>query len=251
MINVKKRLKILISTITCTLGLVTFSHVDAANAATWQSSQKFGYWTDNEYSMNNDIWGSGSGFQSIWADSYDNWGVWSAQPNTSNVKSYPHVGKKINKKLSDINTLTSSFDVTIPKSDLDMEAAYDIWLGNNSHEIMLWMNVSGNVKPLSYKYDSSGNPAPVYKNITIGGYAWDVYLGNNGQNMTYSFLKVGGNIDSGTVDVKAIVNWIKTTPKWFGDIVLDDVQFGYEITSSYNNGKGYNFKTNNFSITSN
>jgi hypothetical protein len=251
MISKKRRIKASISIVICILVLTTFVSISTANAATWESSEKFGYWTDEGYTMNNDIWGSGSGDQTIWANSYSNWGVWGAQPETDNVKSYPHVGKLLNKKLSEINTLQSSFNVEVPSNYTNMETAYDIWLDNNAHEIMLWMNKSGDVKPISYKYDALGNAIPVEENVNIGGYTWNVYVGNNGGNMVYSFLKVDGNINSGTVDIKEIINWIEHTKQWFGDVVIGDVQFGFEITSSYNNGMGHDFVTNSLSITYN
>lgn len=48
-------------------------------------------------------------------------------------------------------------------------------------------------------------------------------------------------------DVLAVLNWLKNTKGWFGDITLGNVQFGYEITSS---SGGLNFTTNSFSVTS-
>ncbi|OOM10716.1 GH12 family glycosyl hydrolase domain-containing protein [Clostridium saccharobutylicum] len=231
-----------------------------ASAATWSTTDKYGSWSNSGYTLNNDVWGEGSGAQTMWGNSYSNWGVWSAQPNTGGIKSYPHVEKVINRKVSAVNTLKSSFNVTVPISGTSMETAYDIWLHDpnysnpdskkNKHEIMIWMNKFGDVNPISYGWDASG-PIPVYRNVSIGGQTWNVYYGDNTQNMVYSFVRTGGNVNSGSVDIKAITNWIKSTPKWYGDIQFDNVQFGYEITSSYNNGKGQNFNTNNFSVTFN
>ncbi len=56
-----------------------------------------------------------------------------------------------------------------------------------------------------------------------------------------------GNTNSGTVDIKAILNWLRSM-NWFGDVTLGDVQFGYEITSS---SGGMDFRTNSFSVTAN
>ncbi|ENZ32223.1 MULTISPECIES: GH12 family glycosyl hydrolase domain-containing protein [Clostridium] len=219
-------------------------------AATWSSSDNWGEWETNGYTIRNDIWGEGAGPQSIWANSESDWGIWSAQPNTGGIKSYPHAEKVINKNLSDIKTLTSNFNVTVPTSGVAMETTYDIWLNNNAYEVMLWMNSYGEVKPISYNYDSYGNAVPYYWGVPVGGHTWNVYRGNNGGNEVFSFVRVDGNISSGTVDLKEILNWIKDVPKWYGNVELGQVQFGYEITSSYNNGNGYNFKTNNFSVYS-
>lgn len=203
-------------------------------AATWSSSDNWGEWKTNGYTIRNDIWGEGAGPQSIWANSESDWGVWSAHPNTGGIKSYPHAEKVINKNLSDIKTLTSNFNVTVPTNGVAMETAYDIWLNNNAYEVMLWMNSYGDVKPISYNYDSYGNAVPYYWGVPVGGHTWNVYRGNNGGNEVFSFVRVDGNISSGTVDLQEILNWIKDVPEWYGDVYLGQVQFGYEITSSYN-----------------
>lgn len=247
----KKFTKVWISSLLIILSVVLFVPNNVANAATWGSSDQWATWTDGQYTLRNNIWGSGAGPQSIWVNSSSNWGVWSVQPNTGGIKTYPHAEKVVNKKLTQINTLKSSFDVTVPTSGVSLETCYDIWLGDYAHEIMLWMNQYGDVGPISDQYNALGNAVPYYTNVSIGGHTWNVYKGNNGGNMVYSFIRTNGNINSGTVDIKAIANWIKDTPKWYGDIVLGQVQFGYEITSSSNNGGGYNFVTNNFSVTSN
>ncbi|MET7352099.1 hypothetical protein [Streptomyces mirabilis] len=53
--------------------------------------------------------------------------------------------------------------------------------------------------------------------------------------------------NSGTVDVKPVLNWIAYTKGWMpGSEVIGDVQFGYEITSS---SGGLNFITNNLTVS--
>jgi hypothetical protein len=261
-----KKIKITISTMLAAAMLTIFAPISKADASVaWSTSDQYGSWSNGGYTFNNDVWGSGASGEYMWANTYSNWGVWTAQPNTGGVKSYPHVDKSINKTLSTVNTATSSFDVSVPTSGTSMETAYDIWLvdnnaydpnypNKNKHEIMLWMNEYGSVNPISYNYDASG-PVPVYTNVSIGGQTWNVYRGNNGANntgnMVYSFIRTNGNISSGSVDIKAIANWIKDTPKWYGDIEFSNISFGFEITSSYNGGNGYNFYTNSFSVTTN
>lgn len=251
MSKMKKIVKVELLTILVTLLLTVFYPIDTAKAAVWQSLERYDTWTNCGYTLRNNIWGSGAGAQCIWTNSYSNWGVWSEHSNTSGIKSYPHAEKVINAKLSDISTLESNFNVTIPTSGASMTTCYDIWLDNYAQEIMLWMNEYGDVGPISYKYDALGKAIPCYTHISIGGDTWNVYKGNNGVNMVYTFVRTNGNINSGTVDISAIANWIKDTPKWYDDIVLGQVQFGYEITSSYNSGNGYEFITNSFSVTSN
>lgn len=205
----------------------------AASAATWSSSDKWGTWNNGGYVVRNNVWGGGAGAQSIWANSYSNWGTWANHPNTGGVKSYPHAGKAVNKRLSSIGSLRSSFNVSVPGSG-SYATAYDIWANNNAYEIMLWMNKTGAVGPIgSYQ-----------TRATVGGHTWDVYRGSNGSNAVFSFLRTS-NTNAGTVDVKAVMDWIRARG-WYGDVTVGDVQFGYEITSS--NG-GMNFNTNSYSVS--
>jgi len=207
--------------------------VPAASAAAWSSSDKWGTWNNGGYVVRNNIWGGGAGPQSIWANSYSNWGVWADHPNTGGVKSYPHAGKAVNKRLSAIGSLRSSFNVNVPGSG-SYATAYDIWANNNAYEIMLWMNRTGAVGPIG----------SFQTRATVGGHTWDVYRGSNGSNAVFSFLRAS-NTNAGTVDIKAVMDWIRGRG-WYGDVTVGDVQFGYEITSS---SGGKNFTTNSYSVS--
>ena len=48
----------------------------SAVAATWSSTDQWGTWSNGGYTLYNNIWGGGAGPQTIWANSYSNWGVW-------------------------------------------------------------------------------------------------------------------------------------------------------------------------------
>ena len=43
--------------------------------AVWSSSDRWGTWSNGGYTLYNNVWGSGYGPQTIWANSYSNWGV--------------------------------------------------------------------------------------------------------------------------------------------------------------------------------
>jgi len=220
----------------------------AANAsvqANWSSSAAYGQWTSGAYTVYNDVWGSGAGAQNIWANSGSNWGVWSNQPNTSGVKSYPDAAIDINKTLSSLTTVTSSFNATTPSGG-SWESTYDIWDQSKANETMLWFNYTGSVGPISYTYGSNGAATPVYTNVTVGGHTWNVYRGNNGNNNVYTFVRTS-NTNSATVDILAIQRWIESKG-WFGNITQGDVDYGFEITSS---SGGLNFTTNSYSVTYN
>jgi hypothetical protein len=204
-----------------------------AHAAVWSSSDKWATWSNGGYTIRNDVWGSGAGPQTIWANSYSNFGVWANHPNTGGVKSYPHSAKNVGKRLSALSRVTSNFNVSRPGSGA-YETAYDIWANNNAYETMLWMNKQGAVGPLGSKQTT----------VSVGGHTWDVYKGSNGSNAVFSFVRTS-NTNSGSVDVLAVLNWIKARG-WFGDVTLGEVQFGFEITSS---SGGLNFTTNTYSVS--
>ena len=217
--------------------------------AVWSSSAQWGTWQNGGYTLYNNIWGSGAGPQTIWANSYSNWGVWATHPNTGGIKSYPNCTRYVGKVLSTLSSLKSSYNISTPPGGA-WTAAYDIWDSAKQHEIMLWMNYTshpngrGNIKPISYNWNSSGNPVPTHTNVSVGGHTWTVFRGHNGGNYVYSFLRTS-KTNSGTIDVKAIMNWVKARG-WFGNVTVGDVQFGYEITSS---SGGLNFNTNSFSVS--
>lgn len=205
-----------------------------AQAAVWWSSDRWGTWSSGGYTLYNNIWGGGYGPQTIWANSATSWGVWANHPNTGGIKSYPNQTKWSGKKISALGTLSSSFNVTVPTSGVAFTTVYDVWSSDNQHEIMLWMNKYGPVGPLGTLQTSA----------SVGGHSWQIYRGHNGGNHVYSFVRTS-NTSSGTVDIKAIVNWVKNRG-WFGDVTIGNVQLGYEITSS---SGGKDFITNSATIT--
>ena len=205
-----------------------------AYAATWSSTDRWATWSNGGYTIYNDVWGSGAGPQSIWANSYHDWGVSSNQPNTGGVKSYPNVTRTIGTAIGSLHSVRSSFAVSVPNTGA-YETAYDIWAGNNAYEIMLWMNKTGAVGPLG----------SLQTTATVGGSTWNVYSGSNGSNAVYSFVRTS-NTSSGSVDILAVMNWIRARG-WFGNVVLNEVQFGFEITST--NGTSANFTTTSYSVS--
>ncbi|MYT74440.1 MULTISPECIES: hypothetical protein [unclassified Streptomyces] len=228
------RRRILGSAVAATAALVLAS--SPAHAAVWSSSDQWGtYSTPDGYTLYNNIWGSGAGSQTIWANSSSNWGVWADHPNTGGIKSYPNAKKVIGKPISSISSLTSSYNVTVPSSGA-YNTSYDIWDSGYANEIMLWVNYNGAVGAL-------GSPIG---NVTLGGHTWTVYVGSNGANNVYSFLRTSDST-SGTVNILAILKWLKDTKGYIGNVTVGDVQFGYEITSS---AGGLNFTTNGFSVSS-
>ncbi len=212
--------------------------------AAWVATGAFDSWTNNGYTLNNDVWGGGAGPQTIWARTGTNWGVVANHPRTSGVKSYPHTGKTINRTLSSLASLTSSFNVSVP-GDGDYETAYDIWANNNAYEVMIWENEKGAVGPIAESYDANG-AVPSARNVSAGGSTWNVYRGSNGSNAVYSFLRTSAT-NSGTVDVLGVLNWLRTQG-WWGDVTVGEVQFGFELSGTAGQSS---FVCNSFSIGAN
>jgi hypothetical protein len=196
--------------------------------AAWTATGQWDSWTNNGYTLNNDVWGGGAGPQTIWARTGTNWGVVANHPRTSGVKSYPHSAKTLNRTLSSLGSVSSSFNVSVP-SDGDYETAYDIWANNNAYEVMIWTNQHGAVGPIAESYDSNG-AVPSARNVTVGGHTWNVYRGSNGSNAVYSFVRTAST-NSGTVDVLAVLNWLRTNG-WWSDVTVGDIQFGFELSGT-------------------
>ncbi|MBN1700055.1 MAG: hypothetical protein JW881_21270 [Spirochaetales bacterium] len=197
----------------------------------WVACGEWDDWENGGYTIYNNIWGDGAGTQCIWAESYSNWGVEADHPSTSGVKSYPNVSKNIEKSLSAIGSLSSSFNVTVPGSGA-YATTYDVWAGGDQFEIMIWMNKTGAVGPIAGGWDDDGTPIPEATNKSVGGHTWNIYKGNIGFTVI-SFVRTA-NTTSGTVNIKALLEWIRDQG-WFGDVIVNRVQFGFEITSSPGN----------------
>ena len=205
-----------------------------AHAAVWNSCDQWGNTTLDGYTLYNNIWGSGAGSQCVWANSGTSWGVWADHPNTGGIKSYPNSKKVINKPVSSLSSLTSTYRVTVPSAGA-YNTSYDIWDTDYDYEIMLWVNYNGAVGPLG---TSQGT-------VSLGGHTWNVHKGNNGANEVFSFLRTSDST-SGTVDILPVLKWIKDTKGWMGNETIGDVQFGYEITSS---AGGLDFRTDSLTVS--
>ncbi|GAB2622205.1 hypothetical protein Aab01nite_76560 [Paractinoplanes abujensis] len=209
--------------------------------AVWVNSGQWATWQNSGYTLYNNIWGGGAGSQTIWARSGTNWGVVADHPRTSGVKSYPNTGRTLNRRLSSLSRVTSSFNVSVP-ADGDYATTYDIWADNHAYEVMIWTNQHGAVGPIAEQYDANG-AVPNVRNLTVGGHTWNVYRGSNGANAVFSFIRT--NTGSGTIDLLAVMNWLRSN-NWWGDVTVGELQFGFEITGTAGRS---NFTTNSFALS--
>jgi Glycosyl hydrolase family 12 len=227
-----RALRIAVPVIAATTALVLGA--SQALAAVWSSSALYASWSNGGFTLYNNVWGSGPGPQTIWANSYQNWGIYSDQPNTGGVKSYPEVTKTFGQSVSSFSSITSSFSDSLPSAG-NFESAYDIWADNYADEIMLW-TYTQNVGPLG-SYQTT---------VSIGGSSWSVYRGTNGSNAVFSFVR-NGNETSGSVDIKGTFNWLSSAG-WLTNATLSAVDFGWEISSTNNTTE--DFTVNNYSLSS-
>jgi len=222
-------------------GAATATTYSVPSDAVWKDSGQWAQWTSGDYTLYNDVWGSGAGTQTIWARSTSNWGVEANHPRTSGIKSYPNISRTLNRTVSSLGTLSGSFNVSVP-SDGDYEATYDIWGNNNAYEVMIWNSKHGAVGPIAESYDSNG-AVPNFTNQSIGGHTWNVYRGSNGANAVFSFVRTS-NTNSGTIDLKAVLTWLRTTG-WWGDVTIGQLQYGFEISGTAGTS---DFVVNNYSL---
>lgn len=206
-----------------------------AHAQAWESCEQWGEWQSPEgYIVYNNIWGSGAGTQCISAESGTRFTVTADHPNTGGIKSYPNSKWIVNRPISELSTLSTTYDVTVPDAGA-YNTAYDVWDDNHQHEIMLWTNWYGPVGPLGTQVGT----------VELGGHTWDVYNGTNGSNNVYSFLRQG-NSTQGEIDIVPILAYIVDQGWMTPDTVVGDVQLGFEITSS---AGGLEFTVNDYSVT--
>lgn len=208
--------------------------------AVWVASGQWDNWTANGFTLYNNIWGSGAGSQTIWARSTTNWGVVANHPRTSGVKSYPNLSRTLNRTLSSLRSVSSSFNTSVP-ADGDYAATYDIWANNHAYEVMIWTSQRGAVGPIAEQYDANG-AVPTVRNLNVGGHTWNVYRGSNGANAVFSFIRT--NTNSGTVDLLAVMNWLRTNG-WWADVTVGELQYGFEISGTAGRA---NFTVNNYSL---
>lgn len=218
---------------TLTAGAIALLAAGPAQAATYSSSDRYASWSNGTYTIYNDEWGSHYTYQGLWVNSPSNWGVWSQQDYTSGVEAYPNVSRTVNRSISSLSYVSSSFTVSDPGAG-SYETAYDIWTQDNANEIMIWTDVH-NVGPLG---SSVGT-------FTVGGRTYRVYKGSNGSNNVYSFLDTS-TVTSGTFDVLSVLKWIQNTEHWMSNETLGKVQFGWEITTE---NPGQNFAVNSYSVS--
>jgi hypothetical protein len=187
-----------------------------AQASTWSTTAQYGQYSfGNGYTVNNDIWGSGAGPQTLYVDTTSGsaphfWAA-SQQPNTGGIKSYPHMAKTINISINSLSSLTGTYSVSGGTGAYDW--AFDCWVPS---EVMVWTKWAGAVGPWGTLYQS---------NVSIGGHTYNVYQPGG----PWSFLRTSQS-SSSSDNLAAIFKWLVSHGK-LGNGTVGSCQYGVEITS--------------------
>ncbi len=205
------------------------------------TSDTNGGWSTNGYYVHNNMWNvSGySVFETLYACSYRNWYVKVTANNNSGdgaVKTYPNVHKDYSgRTISSFSTLKSSFAATTPGVGI-YNVAYDLWLnGVPNEEVMIWTD--------NFHQVPAGDK--IASNVSLSGYKWDVY--DDGDGYT-AFVPSGGvRLKSGTLDLKAMLNYLVSRGIHTSNATVDQICYGIEIVST--SGSQATFSITNFSIT--
>lgn len=133
--------------------------------------------------------------------------------------------------LSGFSSIISSFAETMNTvSSTDAEAAYDIWLGQNTstnyaNEVMIWNDMANR---------GTCGGATVETKATFGGSGgvpsqnWT--LCKNGSELIWYLSN--GNEQSGTVDILAMLTWLEGHGYLPSGSGLNQIQYGFEICST-------------------
>jgi hypothetical protein len=199
------------------------AHASVPPNPVFKSSAPFGAWKNAGYNVYNNEWNTKeAGPQTIWANSYHDWGVSSKQANTTSVKTYPSVQTQYNNRpYSSFGKIRSTFTESMPSAatKYDGEAAYDIWLNNYKIELMMWVDNHGQTP--------AGN---VIAHVTIYGQKFTVW--QSGSDM-FSFVR-SGNETTGMVHILSAWRWLVQHGRLSSSTTMTQFNFGFEICSTNN-----------------
>ena len=210
----------------------------------WCSSAPLGERStpDGRFDLYNNEWNTSGnpGPQTICGNSESDWQATSTQrAGNTEVLTYPSVQLNYNGTsgypLTRFTSMTSSYAETMNAvSGTDAEAAYDIWLNGLKKEVMVWVDNHGQT-PAGSKVATT----------TFSGATWDLY---ETSDRSYMAFVRQGNASSGTVDLRAALNYLEGRGDLAAGDVLWQVNFGWEICSTA--GAPETFTVSNYWLTS-
>lgn len=204
-------------------------------------------WSDGGYYVHNNMWNA-SGYdvsQTLAACSYHDWYVTATADDAAGdgaVKTYPNVhkdyhdwGSGAEPRLSSFGSIKSTFAASSPHVGI-YDVAYDIWLNGvpGDNEVMIWTD--------NYRQVPSGSV--VAKGVSFSGATWDVYAtSGNG----YIAFVPSQPMTHGTLDLKAMLDWLVSHGRISSTSTLGQICFGAEIVST--GGQPATFSVSDFSVT--
>jgi hypothetical protein len=215
---------------TCTAPLFTTSATD-------------GGWSNGGYYVHNNMWNPNYPVtETMYACAYNNWYVVANANNNSGdgaVKTYPNVHKDYSgRTVASFTTLTSTFSSISPSVGI-YDIAYDLWLnGVPNDEIMIWTD--------NYKQVPAGSRFA--SNVSLSGFTWDVYATNDNGYIAL-VPSNGARLTKGSLDLKAILNYLVAQGKIVTSSTVDQIGFGVELVST--DSSNQTFTVNDFSINNN
>jgi hypothetical protein len=178
-----------------------------------------------------------SGTEPIWANNKDSFGIsqtsahgYCAMMLGCHWGNCGQGGGILPKRISSIGGNCDTWFSQSSSAYWGYDACYDIWFDaspnpsnrNSAHELMLWLQWN-HTQPIAASYDASGNAVPYARNVSLGGYTWNVYY----RNGTFSFLLVN---QSSWISTQVKPFWQYAVARgWMGSTeYLNSVQAGWE-----------------------
>ncbi len=215
----------------------------------------------NLLGVNQDPWSGGQGPQALTAFSFQNWSVTATDTDPANapgeVLTYPDASFNYHQldtaasgytapppqyDLNNITSLTSDFAESMPQlSNLDAEAAYDLWLNNWQTEVMVWVDTAP-AKDRNLADDSMTRVGT----FTYGGQNFALWRNGSGITGFYVFL-LDHNETSGSVNLKAMLETMVSLGFIPATSSLTQIPFGWEISDT--GGKPVTFTLSRFNVS--
>jgi hypothetical protein len=215
----------------------------------------------NLLGVNQDPWTGGQGPQVLTVYGFQNWSVTATDTDPSNapgeVLTYPDASFNYHQldtpasgytvppaqyDLNNITSLTSDFTESMPRySNLNAEAAYDVWLNNWQTEVMVWVDTS----PAKDRNLADDGMTKV-GTYAYGGQNFALWRSGSGITGFYVFL-LDHNETSGSVDLKAMLETLVSLKFIPATSPLTQIPFGWEISDT--GGKPVTFSLSRFNVS--
>ena len=215
----------------------------------FRTSDSNGGWSEGGYYVHNNMWNISkypSLKETLEACSHASWNVTATADDSAHngeVKTYPNVHKDFQGSgaygepaWSSFKTMRSTFAAQGPGVGI-YDIAYDIWMNGvpGNREIMIWTENHGQ------------RPAGdiVASGVSFSGITWDVWAtGDNG----YLAFTPKSTVPSGSLDLKAMIDYLVSHGRVPTSSTLGQVCFGVEVVST--DAKPATFRFTDFSLTS-